>query len=112
MHVSLSTIKCHMMMEEQIVLGHLLLAAGIQVDHAKVEVILNFPTPKTRVTVRSFIGYDEYYRSSIEIFSKITFSLFQLLPNDEKFVWTEKCEQTFLRLNNCVTTSPLLRGPN
>ena len=31
-HVSLSTTKCHMMREEGVVLGHLLSAAGIQVD--------------------------------------------------------------------------------
>lgn len=46
-HVSLSTIKFHMMMEEGTILGQLLLATGIWVDPAKVEVILNFPTPKT-----------------------------------------------------------------
>lgn len=36
-----------MMMEEGIMLGHMLSAAGIQVDPANVEVILNFPTPNT-----------------------------------------------------------------
>jgi len=36
-----------MMMKEGIVLGHLLLVAGIWVDPTKVEVVLNFPTPKT-----------------------------------------------------------------
>ena len=46
-HVSLSTVKCHMMMEEGIVLGHLLLGEGIQMDPTKIKVILHFPTPKT-----------------------------------------------------------------
>jgi hypothetical protein len=69
-----------MMMKEGIVLGHLLSAAGIRVDPAKVEVILNFPTPKTPTQVRSFIGYAGYYRRFIEKNSKIAFPLFQLLP--------------------------------
>ena len=56
-HVSLSTIKCHMMVKEGIVLGHLLSDVGIQVDPARVEVILNFPTQKTPMEVRRFIGY-------------------------------------------------------
>ena len=46
-NVSLSKVKCHMMMKEGIVSGHLLLVVGIQVDPTKVEVILNFHTPKT-----------------------------------------------------------------
>ena len=31
-HLSLSTVKCHMMREEGVVLGHFLSATGIQVD--------------------------------------------------------------------------------
>ena len=46
-HVSLSMVKCHMMREEGVVLGNLLLATRIRVDPAKVEVILHFPVPKT-----------------------------------------------------------------
>lgn len=62
-HVSLGTIKFHMMMEEEIVLGHLLSAARIRVDPAKVEVILIFPTP---MMVCRFIGYLGYYIHFIE----------------------------------------------
>lgn len=38
--------KFHIMMKKGIMLGHLLLFARIPVDPVKVEVILNFPTPK------------------------------------------------------------------
>ena len=55
-HLSLSTEKSHVMMQEGIVLGHFISTAGIQVDSAKVEVIQNFPTPKTQKEVRSFVG--------------------------------------------------------
>lgn len=94
-HVSLSTIKCHMTMEEGIVLGHLLSVVGIQIDQDKVEVIFNFPTPKTSTQIRSFIGYASYYRYFIDNFSNTRFPLFQLLPKDAEFVWTDECEETF-----------------
>ena len=81
-HVSLSTVKCHMMREEGVVLGHFLSATGIQVDLAKVKVILHFPVPKTPTQLRSFIGCAGYYRYFIEIFSKIAHPLFQLLTKD------------------------------
>ena len=38
-HLSLSTEKCHMMMNEGIVLGHFIAFQGIQVDPSKVQVI-------------------------------------------------------------------------
>jgi len=59
------------MMKEGIVRGHLLSVARIRVDPAKVDVILNFPTPKIPTQVRSFIGYVGYYRFFIERKSKI-----------------------------------------
>ena len=101
-HVSLSTIKFHMMMKEGIVLGHLLLVVGIQVDPANVEVIFNFPTHKTLTQVHIFISYAGYYRRFIEEKkiknSKIAFPLFQLLPKDAEFVWTDECEIAFVKI--------------
>ena len=31
---------------------------------------------------------------------------------DVEFVWIGKCEKSFSKLNNCVTSTPILRGPN
>jgi hypothetical protein len=62
-HLSLSTKKCHMMMSEGVVLGHFISYAGIQVDLAKIQVILDIPTPSTQKEVRTFLGHVGYYRS-------------------------------------------------
>lgn len=40
-----------MMMTEGVLLGHYIFARGIQVDLAKIEVILNLPTPCTPTEV-------------------------------------------------------------
>jgi len=61
-HVSLSTVKCHMMMKEGSVLGHFLLAEGIHMDPAKIKVIMHFMIPKTPTQVCTFIGSVGYYR--------------------------------------------------
>eukprot|EP00253_Pinus_taeda_P035492 PITA_35492 len=53
--VSLSMVKFHMMMEEGIVLGHLLSTEGIRMDPTKIKVILHFPTPKMP-TQRATLG--------------------------------------------------------
>lgn len=47
-HLSLSIGKCHLMMNDEVDLGHYITYDGIQVDLAKIEVILKIPPPKTQ----------------------------------------------------------------
>eukprot|EP00253_Pinus_taeda_P015876 PITA_15876 len=44
----LSHEKCYMMMTEGLILGHYISAAGIQVDPAKIQILLLIPTPTTQ----------------------------------------------------------------
>ena len=48
--------KCHFMVKQGIVLGHLISSRGIEVDKAKIDVIAKFPPPTTVKSVRSFLG--------------------------------------------------------
>ena len=49
--------KCHFMVTQGIVLGHIVSREGIEVDKAKVELISNLPTPKCVKDIRSFLGH-------------------------------------------------------
>eukprot|EP00253_Pinus_taeda_P027312 PITA_27312 len=62
-HVSLSTEKCHMMMNEGIFLGHLLSATRIRMDPAKIKVIHHFPIPRTPTQQVDKLPYAVYYVS-------------------------------------------------
>ena len=44
-HLVLNSEKCHFMVREGIVLGHLVSECGIEVDRAKIEVIEQLPPP-------------------------------------------------------------------
>ena len=107
-HVSLSTFKFHMMREEGEVLGHFLSAAGIRVDPAKVEDILQFLVPKTPTQVHIFIGCVGYYKRFIENFAKIAHPLFQLLTKDVEFLWTEDCEAAFMEIKGLICKALIL----
>eukprot|EP00253_Pinus_taeda_P034203 PITA_34203 len=111
-HLALSTEKCHMMMNQGIVLGHFISFLGIQVDPAKIQVIQNLPIPKTQTEVRSFLGHAGYYRRFIKDFSKITSPLFVLLMKNAEFKWTDDCETAFNKLKHQLSTTPILRGPD
>ncbi|CAM8880537.1 unnamed protein product [Rhodiola kirilowii] len=59
--------KCHFMVQEGIVFGHLVSSRGVEVDKAKVQVIEQLPPPKDQKGVRSFLGHAD----CLEAFEKL-----------------------------------------
>ncbi|RVW77745.1 Retrovirus-related Pol polyprotein from transposon 297 [Vitis vinifera] len=58
--------KCHFMVHQGIVLGHIISKKGIEVDKAKVELIAKLPSPTTVKGVRQFLGYAGFYKRFIQ----------------------------------------------
>ena len=83
--------KCHFMVNQGIVLGHIISSRGIEVDKAKIELISQLPSPMNVKTVRQFLGYAGFYRRFIKDFSNIAKPLYKLLEKDAKFVWEKEC---------------------
>eukprot|EP00253_Pinus_taeda_P012729 PITA_12729 len=58
--VSLSTVKCHMMMEEGIILGHLISAEGIRMDPTKIQALLfHIHTNASQTAIGAVLGQQE-----------------------------------------------------
>ena len=104
--------KCHFMVQQGIVLGHIISKNGIEVDKAKVELIVKLPPPTNVKGIRQFLGHAGFYRRFIKDFSKISKPLCELLVKDAKFVWDEKCQRSFEELKQFLTTAPIVRVPN
>lgn len=62
--------KCHFMIQEGIVLGHLISARGIEVDRVKIQLIEKLPLPVTVKGVRSFWVTLGSTVASLKTFSK------------------------------------------
>jgi len=59
--------KYHFMVINGIVLGHIVSSTGIEVHKSKIELITNFPKPKSVKDVRSFLGHVGFYKRFIKI---------------------------------------------
>ena len=81
--------KCHFMVKEGIVLGHMIYERGIEVDKAKIETIEKLPPPSSVKVIRSFLGYAGFYRRFIKDFSKIAKPLSNLLVQGTPFEFDE-----------------------
>uniref|UniRef100_A0A2N9EMS1 Integrase catalytic domain-containing protein n=1 Tax=Fagus sylvatica TaxID=28930 RepID=A0A2N9EMS1_FAGSY len=104
--------KCHFMVTSGIVLGHVVSSKGIEVDKAKVHLILNLPTPKTVRDIKSFLGHAGFYSRFIKDFSAISRPLCNLLLKESTFEWTESCEVAFKKLVQLLTSAPIMQASN
>ena len=86
--------KCHFMVPQGIVLGHIISKQGIEVDKAKVELIVKLSSPTIVKGVSQFLGHAGFYRRFIKDFSKLARPFCELLVKDAKFVWDDRCQRS------------------
>ena len=102
--------KCHFMVNQGIVLGYIISDRGIEVDKAKVELILKLPSPTNVKIVQQFLGHAGFYRRFIRDLSKIAKPLYKLLEKDAKFEWDAECQERFEELKAYLTIAPIVRA--
>ena len=84
--------KCHFMVKQRIVLGHVISYQGIEVDKMKVDLISNLSPLHTVNEIRSFLGNVGFYRQFIQDFSKITRPVYKLLVKETPFIFDKECK--------------------
>ncbi|GKB36586.1 reverse transcriptase domain-containing protein [Tanacetum coccineum] len=104
--------KYHFMVKEGIVLGHMVSSAGLEVDKAKINVILKLPPPTNIKGIRSFLRHAGFYRHFIKDFSKIARPLPKLLKKDTPFKFNDECQKAFESLKEKLTCAPVIVSPN
>ncbi|RDY13888.1 Retrovirus-related Pol polyprotein from transposon 17.6, partial [Mucuna pruriens] len=104
--------KCHLMVTEGIVLGHLVSNRGIEVDKSNIVIITSLPNPTFVREVCSFLGHASFYRRFIKNFSKLVLPLSKLLQKDVGFNFDQSCSEAFQELKDKLTFAPILQAPN
>ena len=93
--------KCHFMVTQGIVLGHIVSKKAIEVDKDKVELISNLPTPKCVRDIRSFLGHAGFYRRFIKDFSSIARPLCNFLAKGVPFAWSQLARPALINSKPC-----------
>ena len=85
-----------------------------QPDPQKISAVRDFPVPRNRKQVRSFLillRLCNYYRKFLRNFAKIAEPLNKLTRRIIVFLWDDKCQQAFDQLKTSLTQAPILVYP-
>jgi hypothetical protein len=104
--------KCELWLEQVAFLGHVILKEGISIDLSKVQDVLSWKAPSSVSDIQSFLGLAGYYQRFIEVFSKVSKPMTELLEKDKKFEWTSACEASFQELKKRLTIALILVMPD
>ena len=104
--------KCHLFRQETSFLGHVVSAAGVSTDPAKVAAVRDWPVPHNVGQLRSFLGLASYYRRFVRDFATIASPLHRLTQKGQVFRWSEDCAAAFEQLRSALVGAPVLSYPD
>nr|VZI51219.1 unnamed protein product [Spirometra erinaceieuropaei] len=110
--LTLKPSKCVFIKPRVKFLGHVVSAAGVEIDDEKVTQIREWPIPSEVAEVRSFLGLTSYYRRFIKDYAPIAGPLHKLTQKNVKFKWTADCTNSFQTLKDKLCATPILAFPD
>ena len=81
---------------------------GIRMDPEKVNTIREWKAPTSVKSVRSFLGFANYYRMFIKDFALLAKPLTNLTRKNKSFDWDHECESSFQKLKELFVKEPVL----
>jgi hypothetical protein len=100
--------KCEFHKKEVAYLGSIISTTGFRMDPAKIQAIIDWPTPTRVKDVQAFLGLANYNRRYIKGFSAVAAPLTELTKKDVKFQWEETHRKAFQKLIDLFTAGPVL----
>ena len=103
--------KCRFGQDNTRYLGHVIGDGEVQPDPEKVRSVQNYPKPKTKKDVRSFLGLAGYYRRFIPGFTTVAAPLTQLTKMGQPSLVNvdQPCQKAFTHLKEVLMTRPVLQ---
>ena len=98
-------------------LGHMVGPNGVEMNADKVRAVQEWPIPKTRKELKSFLGLAGYYRRFIKHYAQRAHGMSELLKGDSSKAvsqrplgdaWTKQAQASFVDIKAAMTKSPCL----
>ena len=93
-------------------LGVIVSEGWVEMDPVKVSGVAEWPTPRNKKEVQSFVGFVNFYRRFIKDFSHHACTLFDLTKKDVRWKWEEPEQVAFDKLKELITSTPVLIFPD
>ena len=101
--------KCSFTIKEVKYLGFIVEAGvGIKVDPEKVAAISEWEALQNVTAVRLFLGFTNFYRKFVPIFTEIASPLNKLTRRGAPWVWGDREQTSFNRLKEIIICAPVL----
>ena len=100
--------KCFFGLKEIDFVGHTVGKGKMTPREAKVVALLAMPVPNSKKQLQSFIGLANYFSRYIPKFADISCNLTCLLQKSKKFIWSVEADNSYNKIKECLTKSPVL----
>ncbi|XP_073673452.1 alpha-2-macroglobulin-like protein 1 [Garra rufa] len=104
--------KCDFHAQSVPFLGYILSAEGVRVDPAKVQAVVDWPTPDSRKALQRFLGFANFYRRFVRNYSQLAAPLTALTSPRTTFRWSDAAEAAFTKLKSRFVSAPILVTPD
>lgn len=107
-NLKLNRDKCQFFQKSIKYLGHVIDEHGLHKTQEKTEAVKNMRRPNNLNELRTFLGLANYYNKFIKNLASLLHPLNKLLKKGQNFEWTEKCEESFIKVKEEITSDNIL----
>ena len=107
-NIKLKMSKCKFARKSVQYLGHLITKNKFTPLNDNLIAIREFPVPSKIKNVQQFLGKINYYCKFIPFAYKILNPLYKLLKKDNRFEWTDSCQNSFDNIKKFLMSKPIL----
>ena len=102
--------KCEFETSEVHLLGLLVSENSVQMDPTKTAALRDWPVPKKKKDLQSFLGFANFYRRFIYDFAEVALPL-NRLTGDVPWEWTSECQVAFDMIKTRIASNEVLAMP-
>lgn len=107
-NVRVNSKKCKFFVDTIDFLGHVISSTGIKPNPEKTKAVLNAPPPNNLKELQAYLGLINFYGKFIPNISTKLYPLYELLRKDNKFNWTQECENSFKDSKKLLSENTIL----